>query len=197
MATPKLSDDRKAAIFRSCATATLFDVGVQFELDKHYANPRSIRNKVYAIYREVANEPEKFSVHPDTVSLVVAAVSSRKVAPPNSDHKGYQSLAEQKDEKAVANLDIKTLTLDSRDTAGRLIQKKLAYIDKHPKALMNESLVNLGKIFGILFDKSQIIQGQATEHIAMMGKIDKDMSPEDALEAVLRSREVNSADYAK
>ena len=185
----KLSIDKKAALFKKLASGTLYEVGVEFELDKHYKDATAVRNGVYKIYREVSNDPDKFFVSPDTVDLVVAAVSSRKVATKTNTH---TTLAEKHEE--IKNQDIKELTLASRDQAGRLISKKLDYIEAHPKALAYESLVNLGKIFGILFDKSQIIQGQATEHVAVMSKLDSNMSPEEALAAVLKSRELIQAE---
>ena len=41
------------------------------------------------------------------------------------------------------------------------------------------------------FDKSQIVRGQATEHIAMKAKITKDLSPTERLELVMKYREKN------
>jgi len=185
-----LTDDKKAGIFRTLASSTLYEVGVQFELDKHYKDPTAVRNKVYQIYREVLNEPDKYSVHPDTAKLVEDSVSNRKVAV-----RSGPTLAEKTAEnKAITALDIKGLTLASRDRAGRLIGKKLEYMEAHPKALAAESLVNLGKIFGILFDKAQIIQGQATEHVAVMSKLDVNMTPEESLSMILRMREVTSTE---
>lgn len=186
----KLDTDQKAGMFRSLASASLYDVGVEFGLDKHYKDPTAVRNKVYAIYREVSNDPDKFSVHPDTIELVSAAVSKRSVA--TRAHTEIPTMAEKT--HAISEGDIKGLTVASRDRAGRLIGAKLAYIEAHPKALQQESLVNLGKIFGILFDKAQIIQGQATEHVALMGKIDSEMTPDQAIQAVLRFREVVQAE---
>jgi len=185
-----LTDDKKAGIFRTLASSTLYEVGVQFELDKHYKDPTAVRNKVYQIYREVLNEPDKYSVHPDTAKLVEDSVSNRKVAV-----RSGPTLAEKTAEnKAITALDIKGLTLASRDRAGRLIGKKLEYMEAHPKALAAESLVNLGKIFGILFDKAQIIQGQATEHVAVMSKLDVNMTPEESLSMILRMREATSTE---
>lgn len=184
-----LSDDKKAGIFRTLASATLYEVGVQFELDKHYKDPTAVRNKVYQIYREVLNDPGRFSVHPDTAKLVEAAVSIRKIATRTTP-----TLAEVNSAKAISATDIKELTIASRNRAGRLIGRKLEYMEAHPKVLAMESLVNLGKIFGILFDKAQIIQGQATEHLAIMSKIDPSMSAEQSLDMVLRMRETTSAD---
>lgn len=185
--TITLDVDKKAAIFRKLASGTLFEVGVEFGLDKHYKDPTAIRNKVYTVYREVLQDPEKFFVHPDTISLVEEAVSKRKVAIKKSP-----TMSET--QAALKETDIKSLTIMGRDKAGKLINQKLAYIEAHPKALMNESLVTLGKIFGILFDKAQIIQGQATEHVAVMSKIDTNMTAEEAIQAVLRSREINQVE---
>ncbi len=182
-----LTIDKKAAIFRSLSNGTLFSVGIDFGLDKHYKDATAVKNKVYHIYREVLNSPEEFFVHPDTIELVEKAVTSRKMEP-------KKTLAEKNSENKLKGLDIKQLTLSGRNTAGRLINRKLEYIDAHPKALAGESLVTLGKIFGILFDKSQIIQGQATEHIALMGKIDTNMTAEEALDSVMRMREIVEVD---
>lgn len=182
----KLSDDRKAAMFKALASKSLYDVGVDFGLDKHYSTAPAVRNKVHSIYKAVANDPEKYAVHPETVEVVVAAVSGRKMVTPSIP-------ATVEASPIVAN-DIKGLTMGGRDVAAKLITQKLAFLEAHPKALAAESLVNLGKIFGILFDKSQIIQGQATEHVALMGRIDTTMTPEQALDAVLRSREIMQAE---
>lgn len=80
--------------------------------------------------------------------------------------------------------------MGGRDTIARIIYKKLAYIEQHPKMIKELPLIQLGTMFGILFDKSQIIQGQATEHVALLSKIDKDIKPEQALDMVLKMREV-------
>lgn len=178
----KLSEAQKVGMFKMLASKPLYEVGVEYGLDKHYSSPTAVRNKVYAIYRGVANEPERYGVQQETVDLVTNAVSGRKVA-----KRDAPSISEQ---EQLNEKDVKGLILAGRNKAGKLINQKLAYLERHPRKLEQESLVTLGKIFGILFDKSQIIQGQATEHVALMGKIDKDMDPETALQAVLQSREI-------
>jgi hypothetical protein len=67
-------------------------------------------------------------------------------------------------------------------------------INSNKKMLEKENLVSLAKVFGIFFDKSQILQGQATENIAIKAKISKDMSPEESLEELLKMRESRQAD---
>lgn len=178
----KLTDNQKVGMFKALATKSTYDVGIQFGLDKHYSKPASIKTKVYSVYREVIDNHEKFGLTPDTVDLVKDAVSNRDVAVSNKP--------KQAEVADINQSDVKSLTLGSRDKALKLIHRKLEQLESSPRKMDNESLVTLGKIFGILFDKAQIIQGQATEHVAVMGKIDKDMDPEAALQAVLQTREV-------
>jgi hypothetical protein len=185
----KLTIEDKGNIFRLLASKSLYEAGVEYGLEKNYKTTTNLKSAVYNIYREVSVEPERFAIHPDTRDLVVKNVSGRKVQSSKPT-----TLAEDK-EKA-AKMDIKDIIMSNRDSAARLINKKLVALEKSPKALKNESIVSLGKIFGILFDKSQIIQGQATEHVALMGKIDSNLPPEDAINLVLRMREnaVNKSD---
>ena len=177
----KLSDEQNACMFRLLATKTFYDVGIEFGFDKHYKTPTSVKGAVYRAYQEVRANIEKFSVHPDTASLVVVAVSNRSIAIPTK-----KTIAEQNEDTRG----IEELLLSNRDLANRLVHKKLVALDASKKALRNESVVSLGKIFGILFDKSQIIRGQATEHVSHLSKIDvSGLTPEATINLVLAMRE--------
>lgn len=180
----KLTNEQKAGMFRLLATKTFYDVGIEFGFDKYYKSPTSVKGAVYRAYKEVAASPEKFFIHPDTASLVISAIQSRTVAIPTKP-----TLAEKNEDKSVEEL-----LLSNRDLANRLVHKKLVALDASKKALRNESIVSLGKIFGILFDKAQIIRGQATEHVALLSNIDSSLKPEDALSLVLKMREVSTND---
>ena len=184
-----ITDEQKAGMFRLLATKTFYDVGVEFGFDKHYKTPTSVKGAVYRAYQEVRANPEKFSVHPDTASLVVAAVSNRSIAIPTK-----KTIAEQNEDTRG----IEELLLSNRDLANRLVHKKLVALDASKKALRNESVVSLGKIFGILFDKSQIIRGQATEHVSHLSKIDvSGLTPEATINLVLAMRESQMAGETK
>ena len=177
--TLNLTDDQKIGLFKALANKSLYEVGVDFGFEKHYSNPKSIKAKVYQIYSQIKSEPEKFTIQKETVDLVVNAVSSRSIAPVKDNPK----ITELEDN------DIKTLSLSNRDLTATILRKKLIKLDKSKKALDNISLPQLATTFGILFDKAQIIQGQATEHIIQLSKIDADLSPEKAMEMVLKMRE--------
>lgn len=178
----KLTVDQKAGLFRTCATKSFYDVGIEFGFDKHYKTNAGIKNAAYKVYKEVLEAPEAFGVHPDTQTLVREAVANRSVAVSPK-----KTVSEQKD-----GLTLTQYVEENRNIASRLIHKKLTQLDNSKSALRGESLVTLGKIFGILFDKGQILAGQATEHIAVMGNIDSNMSPDQALDMVLKMREVTN-----
>ena len=185
-----LTDVQKSSLFKSLATKTFYDVGIEYGFDKHYKTPASIKTAVYTLYRRVLAEPEKYSVHPEVLSLVSKAIQERGILKSAPNLK--PTMAEQGDLS-----DIKALLLSNRDVASRLIHKKLRVLDTSKKALKGESIVSLGKIFGILFDKAQIIQGQATEHILQLSHINVDMSPSEAIDAVIKMREQQISESSK
>ena len=182
-----LSDAQKQGMFKKLASTSLYDVGIEYGLDKYYSTPKSVKTKVYNIYREILLDPQKYGVLIETATLVQEAVSNRAIKKPGIP------LVEKKED----NRDIKELITSNRDVAAKLINKKLTYMHTHKKALDNVSLSQLGTIFGILFDKGQIIQGQATEHVALMGKIDSSLSAEDKLDLLLKMRETVTIEKSK
>ncbi len=178
----QLTEAKKAALFKKLATNTLTEVGMEMGFDKHYKSMKSMKGAVYRIYNEVRATPSVFGMSNDTVDLVVSNVSKRSVS-----SREPESLREDMELKSS---DIKTMIINGRNAAMNLINRKLDYLQKHPKALKDTSITQLGTLFGIIFDKGQIISGQATEHVAVMSKIDKDMKPDAAISMVLKMREV-------
>ena len=142
-----------------------------------------MKGAVYRIYREVGADLEKFGLSQETKERVEEAMEHRSVATNSKD----TTVAEKEFELRKVDLDV--LLTANRDLSAKLINRKLVELNNSRKQLINESIVNLGKIFGILFDKSQIIKGAATEHIAVMSKIDDNINPKDAIEMVLNMRE--------
>lgn len=175
----KLSNETKAEIFKKLASKTALEVGMEFGLDKFFKNSRAIRNKVYASYQQVKQDPDFYKIGPDVVTLVENAMSSRAV-------EGVAK-APVVDDK----IEIKSLVSNIRDKTFNLIDKKLDRVSKSRAKLDAISFKDLGVIAGIAFDKTQILKGEATEHIAHYAKIDKDLTPEEAMNMVLKSREDN------
>ena len=180
-----MNDLQKAGLFKMLAYKTLYEVGLEFGLDKKYKDSKSVKGAVYRIYREVLNDPEKFIVSADTIEVVETAMKGR-----NST--GASSIPKLREKMDVLDKkDIKTLVLEGRNQSYNLLNKKMERLNASKKRLDNVSIGELAKVFGILFDKSQIVQGEATEHVAVMARMSKDMDPMEAIDAVLKMREVN------
>lgn len=185
----KLTQDKEADIFRHLAYKSAYETGLEFELDKVYTDAKAIRNAVTNIYNKVKKNPVRWGVNPDVLKLVADAMANRQV----TQTKSAMPMAE----KEIEAGDIKALVIGVRDKTWRLIDRKLQRASKSNKKLDSISLRELGTMAGISFDKAQIISGQATENIALMGKIEGNINPQDALELVLKMREATVASKQK
>jgi len=177
-----VTDSQKNSLFKALASKSTYEVGLEFGFDKRYTTKRSIQNAVYRIYQEVLQNLDKFGIPQDTAELVQNVMAERSKTPSKTPvDMGEQALIEEGDTEAIV--------IGGRNKAGIVLHKKLDYLNRHPKMLMNENLATLAKTFGILFDKAQIIQGMATENIAIKAKIDDNMSVDDVKNALLKFRE--------
>ncbi|HRF71120.1 MAG TPA: hypothetical protein PKV66_06795, partial [Candidatus Pelethenecus sp.] len=86
------------------------------------------------------------------------------------------------------------LLLSGRKKAFQLLNLKMDRVMRNNKSIDEIGITALAQTFGILFDKTQIVSGEATENIAVLAKIDKNMSSEDALASILKMREANNID---
>lgn len=181
-----MTPEQEVDIFKRLAYKSTLQVGLEFNLDQKYKDNKAIKNAVTAIYRKVKEQPEKYGLSQDTITLVVDGMAHRNMS-------GAVTEAASKAEKE-ADGDIKALALTVRDKAWRLLDKKLTRAHKSKKALDAIPLLQLSTTAATMLDKTLILQGQATEHIAVMGKIEGNINPDDALKLVLLMREKNIAD---
>lgn len=181
-----LTEIQKGSIAKALIDKTLYEVGLDFGFDKHYKDTKAVKSAVYRVYQQVKVEPERYFLTPEVMDMITDVVSKRVVAP-------QQGSLREKNE-ALDNKDIRELVLTGRDKAMRILNTKMDMISRSKKKLDAVSITALAQTAGILFDKGQIIQGEATENVAVLAKIDKDMKPEDALSMVLKMRELNQVD---
>lgn len=182
----ELTQEQEVEIFKTLAYKSAFDTGVQFGFKESYKDNVAIRNAVMHIYRKVKKSPEKYGLGADLVTTIADAMGHRNVV----GAKKEVAL----EEAEIEGGNIRELVTSVRDKAWRLIDRKLTRASKSNKRLDNTSFRDIATLAGIAFDKSQIITGQATEHIAVMSKnIDGNIKPEEALDLVLRMREQNVA----
>lgn len=187
-----LNDEKKGIIFRMLAEKGLFETGVHFGIDAQYANATAVKNKVYRIYQEVKKDPNKYFVSPDLCDAITAIVSARGV-----DKVAQPSLREKQEVQEAKDNDINELIMSGRVKAMKIVHRKLDMVGKSRKEIKAANLGQLVTAAAILFDKGQIVSGLATENVAVMAKVDGNMSPEAALEMVLKMREINVAEKDK
>lgn len=173
---------QKRSLFKALATKPQLEVGKEFGFNKQYKNESTIRMKVNQIYREVLDNPSLFAVEPEMARMVQDAMESRRAT------KKITTVDEE------IKLDEKALVVGAGKKAWILLNKKLDQLAKNKKLFEGESIMNLAKIAGIAFDKSQIVKGEATENISLRAHIDKDITPEQAVEQLLRFRENQQAE---
>lgn len=180
-----LSDKEKVKLFRDAATANYKEVGYENDLDEWYANDRSMANAIGRIVNDVIDHPGDYGVSEDEVRIVERAIEKRKVAAPSKQPKSY----DKKKFEQLMNRPFDELILEGRKKAYALINKKMDNMLRSKSELDDTSLSQMTTSFGILFDKAQVLQGQATDHIAFQGEIKEDIDPDEAIEKVQNIRE--------
>lgn len=174
--------EKEVEIFKALAVKSTYKVGLQFGFDKVYKDSRAVRNAVTAIYNKIKNNPTEYGVGNEVLDMVQRGMEERKLAHPTG-----QAVVEQQE----GTRDIKEVVLGIRDKAFQLIDKKLSRVSNSNKKLDSISFKDLGTIAGISFDKSQILKGEATENIAVLAKIDQNITADDALKLALSMRETH------
>lgn len=180
---------KKAEIFKAMAGKSAYQVGVDFELDKHYKNAATVSAAVIRIFHEVKHNPEKYMIPLDTVDVIAAQVSSRSIATKRNENR--VSLREQMD--LEKNKPLEEIVKSNSQKSALLLSLRIDDALASKKARQKIGIGELAKVYGITFDKRQLIEGKATEHVALMAKISEDMTPASAIETVIKMREYNQA----
>lgn len=187
-----LTDLQKAQMFKAMASKSSTVLARDFGLDKHYKSMNSCKAAVAGVKKEVLANPEKyieFGITPEVVTLVQQGLDSRK-ASKNVTRVSEVTLRDKETE--LENMDYKDLVERGAKKSLVLLNKKLDAIGKTNKGIKDMQLGTMGTIVGIMFDKSRISKGEATEHIMLKARISEDLTPAQKLELILKMREINN-----
>jgi hypothetical protein len=176
-----LTDERKKEFFLSLANKSYTDAARQLGLQEFYTTDNSLRTIAYKLYKQI--DPRTLGVSEDAISIVHASIADRQ-------GRASKEVTDGATPELLDPEDSKMLVIGGKNKAAVLLHKKFDRLMKNKKFLDEVSLSQLATTFGILFDKSQILKGEATENIAVMAKVDPNMTPEQSLEALLRMREI-------
>ena len=89
------------------------------------------------------------------------------------------------------------LAKDTRNLAIQTLNNKLIEINSNPDQMNRVSIKDLATVFGILYDKSRLMEGQTTENIAINARIDINMPADKAIEELNKMREKFNEDNSK
>jgi hypothetical protein len=183
-----LQEEKKGLLVKALLDHTPYEAGLMFELDKHYKNSATVAAAVHRIWNQVKNNPEKYAVSNDLIDAVATKMKNNRKSMIGGDRK---TLRELRDEKL--NMPIDKLAIDNRAKAAVALGLRLDEILFSKKNRDKISIGELAKVYGITFDKGQIVEGKATDHVSLMAKISKDMTPSEAIDVILKMREYNQA----
>jgi hypothetical protein len=161
---------------------SFIEVAYKFGLDRYFSTEGSMRSAVMRSVNLVLDNPSSYDVSKEKAEAIHMIIQARNV---NKATKPETIRAQ----KELAEQDITKMITGSRDLVTRLLRKKLEYLDRNPKALKEEKIRDIAWVVGVLFDKGQIVSGQATEHIAVLSSINDKLNPDEALKAIMEMRE--------
>ena len=173
-------------MFKAMASKSAAVLAREYGLDKVYATIESAKSKVSSIRKEVAANPEKFKeygVSQEVVDVVNTALASRLATRP------LPAVTAHDKETVLETMEYKPLLERGAKKSLVLLNKQLDYASKSKKALSKIPIGTLATVTAILFDKTRLSRGEATEHIMMKAKITEDLTPTQRLELILSMRE--------
>lgn len=94
---------------------------------------------------------------------------------PGAFKKGKQELMAMSTNEMVA------MAKDTRNITLQALQMKMQSLIDNPEELAKVNIATLATAFGIMFDKGQLMDGMATQNIAIHKQIDVNMTAKDAL----------------
>lgn len=170
---------------------TYLEVGYKYGLDRFYASENSMKGAVGKCIQFVLENPNRYEISNEKILEVEAATRKRSAVAVQAER--GTTVREKRDLGKIKG--INDLVTNARDLAAELVLTKLRQLNGSKSALKKESIVSLAKVMGILVDKGQILRGEATQNIAVLSRhIKSDISPEEAIKAIIETREVNQSE---
>lgn len=188
MRVSEVSEAKQKEFYKSLVLCNFTEAGEKIGLGARYKGS-SLRATAYKLYKDI--DPVKLGLDKDVIDMVTAAVEERRMSRGNIIKHESNDL-EIVPSELLDPKDMKGVIIGGRNKAVMLLHKKMDRLSKNKKMLDMTPLSQIATMFGILFDKAQILTGQATENIAVMAKINKEMTPEETLAALTQMREAES-----
>lgn len=178
-----LTDEQMGQLYLSLKTKTFMQASIDIGLGKHYSTGSLVptSQKIAAMVRL---DPAKYGLKPEKLLEVDYAIRERNVRTTSKETALEKNLAEE-------NQSFKNILEDTRMGLLDIVSRKVKRLGRSNKKIDEANLGTLVTSLAILIDKTQLIRGEATENVAVLAKIDQNISPEAALDMILKMRETN------
>ncbi|TSD02702.1 MAG: hypothetical protein Athens071426_417 [Parcubacteria group bacterium Athens0714_26] len=173
-----LTGEQKKELATSLIDMSSLDVGMAFGFNKFYKTDISIKQAVFNCWKEIKANHSLYGLSDDTVTFIERAILAKRAGKLKALIK--ETDIDLSDKKEAANI--------SSDKCWILWNRKMDYLLNNSNALKNVPLSQLAIFLGTIFDKTRLIKGEATEHIALRAKIDEGLSAKQILEEVMKRR---------
>lgn len=176
----KLTKAQEALLFRDLGLNSTAVIAMKYGFDKKYKDMNQARAAVYALYKKVLSKPDSYGITVAEAEAIRDAIAQRKLGSDNQ-----KVLLDQREKQHY----IKEALGGIRDTTAKIIEMKLAKALNSSKERDKISFKDLSTILSMSVDKGRLLGGESTENVLHYARIDKDVSPQDALKIVLKARE--------
>ena len=207
------SDELKAKVTENLVHDSYYNTAIKFGLHSRSKNKAYLRNLVKSFFVEVRENPDKFGIVPELFETIQQNMDKRiqiarkestnrkrdrkkPTVPIRTDAEVKAIRAAEKEvpgEYKAEDLSIDRKAIKLRDTMTRILDRRLRLLEEaNDKELKQVDLVRLTTAFGTLVDKAQLLQGNATEHVALYARVNnvESMSADEAMGHLLKAREV-------
>lgn len=183
------TDDMCVQIFESLATRSMHETGLYLGLGPKYKNSSSMIAGISRAFGRVMANPEHFGIPVEVAHQTDKIIKSRN----SIASKSLNTLKLESNLKELDGKSFEELVMNNRVKAWTLLQLKMNDILSSKQKREKVSVGELAKVAGITFDKGQLVEGKATDHVALMAKVDTETTPEAAMQQILKMREYNIA----
>lgn len=191
----RYTNEQKGIIATDILNRQLTEALINTGMADRHTRLDSARRAFIKICGDVVRDPSKHGIDNRTAVLIANKINL-EIAPDYHLDVAKMNLQLNgiKEEKVIAAKekqdDISNTVLNVRDMTWSILDKKLSRLMMNDAAIDKLNLGTLGFFAGIMFDKGRLVQGKATQHIALQAKIAKDLTAEQALELALKQQEI-------
>ena len=90
--------------------------------------------------------------------------------------------------REIETEDMVSMAKQTRNLSLGVLENALVHLMSDPEKLAKTNIATLATVFGIMYDKTQLMQGLSTQNIAINAKVDVNMNSDEAIQELNKMR---------